>query len=193
MRRMGWEEKPLDPAGTLRPQIAVLEKFHPNHWVSLPGTPTHIQGPMGPTAHLLHHQVAGQDRGWGGHRGALRLPGPGARLELMVRFTEVGRGGWAAVAQAGATGGPPPPLLRTVALWERGPQSPGSRPVPPPLFPAPSSLGSQVWAGISETRPGGSGGLDGRRRSSGSPLSAEQREEPAVLVRGLRVRHLDGL
>lgn len=113
---MGWEEKPLDPAGTLCPQRAVLEKFHPNHWVSLPGTPTHIQGTVGPTAHLLCHQGARPDWGWGGQTGALRLPGPGAGLEQVVGFTEVGRGGWAAVAQAGTTGVPLPRLLENCCI-----------------------------------------------------------------------------
>lgn len=147
---MGWEEKPLDPAGTLCPQRAVLEKFHPNHWVSLPGTPTHIQGTVGPTAHLLCHQGAGQDWGWGGQTGALRLPGPGAGLEQVVGFTEVGRGGWAAVAQAGTMGVPLPPLLRTVALWERGPQSPGSRPVPP--SPLSCSILPEARSGLASLR-----------------------------------------
>lgn len=86
----------------------------------------------------------------------------------------------------------PPENCCIVGMWT--PNSWLQTCAPSPLsVPAPSSLGSQVWAGISETQPGGSGGLDGRKWSSGSPLSAEQREEALVLVRGLGARHLDVL
>lgn len=67
------------------------------------------RSPWGSGAHLLGHQAAYLDGRWGGHRGALHLPGPGAGLEHTVGFTEIGRGGRAAVDQASPTEAPLPP------------------------------------------------------------------------------------